>query len=248
MPPKPRLTERPPESEIIFSIDVFTPETMPIDRIAKYIERFAAMVGHGNNVHLMSVDSGSCALRSFADEPAIPKIRERVHRINEGTAPLQAQRARTDLDDLLAEDNAIGQVLLGGQKVIEFPGRNRNPKEEIGPFARPSTMDGSIWSMGGKDETINVQLRNRDLDLKCIVSLSLARKLTSYLFGQKIRLTGIGQWYRTDGRWYMKSLIADDFVVLDESRLEDSLDRIKGIMQGVSPDEFLDAMAELRHG
>ena len=74
---------------------------MPIDRIAKYIERFAAMLGNGNNVHLMSVDSGSCALRSFADEPAIPKIRERVHRINEGTAPLQAQRARTDLDDLL---------------------------------------------------------------------------------------------------------------------------------------------------
>jgi len=159
-------------------------------------------------------------LRAFADDEAIPKVRERARAINDGTAPRSASNARAEADELLALDNTSGRIMLAGEKLIQFPGSKNAPKEEFGPVARPSAIDGAIWSIGGKDETINIQLRDHGQDPKCLVSVALARRLTPYLFGKKVRLSGAGQWYRVDGRWQMKSLVADDFVELDEPPLK----------------------------
>ena len=239
---------KPSPNEIIFIIDGFTPKTMPIDRAAKYLEKFAEMIGQENSVHLMSVDQGSCALRAVADDPPIPKLRERAQAINDGTAPQNAIKARREMDDLLAGDNTSGRVTLGGENLIEFPGTKRSPKEEVGPVPRPSSISGSIWSIGGKDNTVNVHLRNRGQDLKCVVTVDMARRLTPYLFGRNVKLFGIGQWYRVDGVWQMRSMAADDFVELDESPLESSIGRIRELYEGVSAVEFMEAMEDLRHG
>ena len=240
--------KKPSPNDIVFVIDGFTPKTLPLDRAAKYIEKFAELIGCESSVHLIGVDKGSCALRAFADDPALPKLWERVRAINDGSAPRSAIKARADVDELLAFDNTSGRIALAGKNLIEFPGSKRISKEEFGPIARPSTVDGAIWSIGGKDETINVHLRDQGQDLRCVVSIAMARTLTRYLFGRKVRLSGIGQWYRIDGRWQMKHLVVDDFVELDESSLEDSLQRIRGLLEGVDASEFLDTMEELRRG
>ena len=86
-------------NQLILKIDAFTPETMPMDRLAKYIEKFAALLGNESSVHLLSVDRGSCAITAFADDPAIPKIKDRTNRINDGTAPKAAIKARSEIDD-----------------------------------------------------------------------------------------------------------------------------------------------------
>ncbi len=217
-----------------------------MDRLAKYVEKFAALLGSEANVHLLSVEKSSCALRAFADDPAVPKIRDRANRINDGTAPRSALKAKAEMDDLLAQDNAIGEVYIDEQKVIEFPGRRRRVSEEIGPVARRSTIDGQIFSIGGKDETINVQLRNGDNEFRCVVSVELARKLGRYLLGRRVRLTGSGYWYRTDGHWRMASFTAETVSELDESPLGASLERIQAILSDVSPKEFMATMEDLR--
>lgn len=235
-------------NEIVFVIDGFTPKTLPLDRAAQYIEKFAEIIGNQHDVHLLSVDKGSCALRAFAEEPAIPKVRDRIRSVNDGTAPRNALKAQAEVDELLALDNTSGRITLAGENIIEFPGIKKTPTVEFGPIARPSSIDGNIWSIGGKDQTINIQLRDHRQDFKCVVSIALAKKLAPYLFGKKVRLSGVGQWYRIDGTWHMKTLIADDFMELDDSTLENSIDRIRGLLDGVNPTEFLDTMEELRRG
>lgn len=235
-------------NDLILRIDRFTPETIPMDRLAKYMDRFAALLGSETQVHFIGIKRGSCCLVARAEDSALPKIRERVKKSKDGAAPRGALRALSEVDDLLAEDNAVGEVLIGEEKVIEFPGRSRPAKEEIGPVTRKSTIDGQIFSIGGKDETINVHLRNGDREFRCVVSVDLARKLGSYLLAGMIRLSGQGQWYRSDGVWRMASFAADSFVPLDESPLNSSLERIRGILSGVSPAEFMESMEELRNG
>ena len=130
--------------------------------------------------------------------------------------------------------------------MIEFPGRRRAPAEELGPVQRSSSLDGQIYSIGGKDETINVHLRDGANEMKCVVSLDLARRLVPHLFGAHVRLSGSGTWYRMDGSWQMRTFHATDFIVLDVSPLKGTLGTIRKIFDGFSPDEFVSTMSELR--
>jgi hypothetical protein len=247
-PKKTNIKKPAPPNELLLTIDAFTPGTFPMARLAQYVEKFAALLGNEANVHLLSVDGGSCILRAFADEPAIPKIHDRVNKIIDGTAARPAIRAHGEIDDLLAADNAVGEIALGGSKVIEFPGRRRRAKEEIGPVRRTSSMDGHIYSIGGKDETINIHLKDGDSETRCIVSIALARRLTPYLLmPQKVRLIGSGQWYRQDGHWHMRSFTAEDFIPLNESTLTESLARLRASFSDVDPGEFMETMSELRN-
>jgi hypothetical protein len=236
------------EAEITLKIDVFTPETIPMSRLALYLGKFAALLGHHANVHFSDVTSGSTTLRAFSDQPTIPKIKARAQKINDGSASRGAKRAYAELDDLLAEDNAVGEIALSGSKVIEFPGRRRIPSEEIGPVRRPASIDGEVFWIGGKDETINVHLMDREKEFRCVVSVELAKKLARHLRGGKVRLSGEGLWYRTDGLWSMRKFEAESFTVPDERPLRATIDQIRESFSGVRPDEFMATMIDLRRG
>jgi hypothetical protein len=235
-----------PANEVALTIDAFKPATLPMARFAEYVEQFAALLGNESEVHFARVTSGSCVLTALADEPSLPKIRDRANRVKDGTAAAAAARAHTAIDNLLASDNAIGAIYIGGAKVIEFPGRRRSAREEIGPVAKRSTIDGQIFSIGGKDDTINVQLRDGERDLRCVVSIDLARALARHLLGGRLRLSGLGQWYRSDGSWSMKSLVVDSFLELNEATFSAAIDRIGAAFSEVSPEDFMKTMQELR--
>jgi len=85
------------------------------------------------------------------------------------------------IDELLVEDNAIGHVKLAGHNVMEFSGRRRAAQEVFGPVQRSSSVEGQIHSIGGKDETINVLLKDGEREVRCVVSILLARDLGPHL-------------------------------------------------------------------
>ena len=234
------------DNEIRFKLDAFTPKTLPMARLAQYLEKFAALLGNESNVHFIGVDDGSAVCRAYVDDTAIPKIVDRANRIKDGTASRAALKAREEINDLLAEDNSSGDFHLGSRKLIEFPGKLQKAKEEIGPIQRSTTIDGQIFSIGGKDETINVQLRGATGDIRCTVSIPLARRLASHLFGGNVRLSGRGNWYRIDGTWTMKTFCADDFIVLDDIGFVETLSRTRGLLSFMSPEELTSALQELR--
>jgi hypothetical protein len=155
-------------------------------------------------------------------------------------------KAFSEIDDLLAKDNAIGHVALGKRSVIQFPGRLRAAHETVGPVRRNTSVEGQIYSIGGKDDTINVHLQNGDDEIRCVVSVTLARQLGPHLRGRKVRLSGSGMFYRVDGVWQRKTFSATDFIVLDESSLTATLASVQKILTGIDANDFISTMSELR--
>ncbi len=136
------------EQIVSLSIDAFTPGTLSMSRLADYLTPFSAMLGSDANVHFDGVGEGSAILRAHIDVPAAPKVHERVHAVASRTAPKAAMKAFSEIDELLAKDNAVGHVAVAGQNVILFPGRLRAARETIGPVRRSTSVEGQIYSIG----------------------------------------------------------------------------------------------------
>lgn len=231
---------------VLLIIDAFTPDTLPMSRLAEYLKPFAVMLGSEANVHFEGVFVGSATCRAFVEPQDAPKVRERVQGIPSKTAPRSAMKAYNDIDDLLAKDNAIGHVAIDGHNLLEFPGRRRAKQEIIGPVRRSTSIEGQVYSIGGKDETINIHLRNGETELRCEVSIALARKLGPYLLDGTVRLFGHGLWNRIDGEWQMKTFTADDFLLLADSPLQATINSISDAFDGVAADLAASTLLELR--
>jgi hypothetical protein len=231
-------------------IDAFTPDTLPMARLAEYLKQFSELLGHDANVYFDKVEKSSAALAAYSDNTATPKIRERIEKVIEGTAPGLALKSNTTIDDMLLHDNATGFIDLGQSKLLEFPGRKRAPLHKIGPVRRKTILDGQIFQMGGKDETINVHIRNAhkpNETHRCVVAIDLAKRLTPYLWGPTVRLIGEGDWYRTEIGWSMSpnSYAAYDFIPLDDIGLEKAISSVRGLFADLQVDG--DFLERLRH-
>lgn len=125
-----------------FKIDVFTPETIPMERLAQYMLQFAKLLGEPERVHFVDVESGSAVLRARVEDVAIPKVERRITDASRGQGDVVALKALQSLDDMLAEDNAVGQLCDDvGAEIIAFPGRNRAKPLEYGPFREEGVLD-----------------------------------------------------------------------------------------------------------
>lgn len=239
------------KNKIRFVIDAFTPDTLPMSRLAEYLKQFSELLGNDASIHFDKVGKKCAALISYSDATATPKIRQRFEEIIEGTAPKPAIKSNATLYYMLLADNAIGYIDLDESKLIEFPGRKRAPQQRIGPVRRKSIVDGQIFQIGGKDETINVHLRNPERPnetYRCEVSISLARKLAPHFLLGKVRLFGEADWYRNDTSWLMSpnSFSADDFEPLAECGLNKTIQDVRQIFVDVKSDAAL--LERLRHG
>jgi hypothetical protein len=232
--------------EISLVIDRFTPDTLPMVRLAAYMREFATMLGSEERVHFKRLKKGSACLVAFPDEQAAPKVKTRIEEVVDNSAPREAMKASRDIDNLLAADNAIGHVEVDGARVIEFPGRLRPAQEKIGPVRRSASLEGVIYQIGGKDETINVHMRGRDGEIRAEVGIELARRLAPHLLLGKIRMFGEGEWYRVNGKWERHRFTATEFTPLDKHSLPDAMREMQQIFAGIDAEEFAATMAELR--
>jgi hypothetical protein len=77
----------------------YTPATFPMKRLAEYVAAFAKLLGEETNVHFGGVENGSAVLIASVDQPARPKVSDRVRGVRDGTAPKDVLRTFNDLDD-----------------------------------------------------------------------------------------------------------------------------------------------------
>src|SRR5580700_963677 len=132
--PKKRITKV--GTEYRFRIDAYTPDTIPMSRLAEYMAELSRLLGERNAVHFRRLLRGSCVLVQRIDREAVPKVRERVIRVRAGDAPTDATRAYNTINKFLRDDNAIG-VLRDKEAhgvVVRFPGREE--AEEKFPSVR----------------------------------------------------------------------------------------------------------------
>lgn len=214
-------------------IKAFTPETIPMARLAQYMQNLAAMMGHDASVHFDKLKPGSTQLVTRIDLEDEPKVSTHLAQLKRGEGSPEAAKAQTEIDRLLAEDNATGFVYEDddeGAKIIAFPGVTRPKRATFGPFKQEGSLDGVLISVGGADQTVHLQLQNGDIKYTGIdTNRETARRLAKHMY-EPVRVFGTGRWFRDqDGRWLLKNFKVVSYNVLAADDLKDAVDQIREI-------------------
>lgn len=240
-------------NEFTFRIDVFTPDTLPMARLAEYMAAFADLVGHKDTTHFVRLDPGSARLVSRVEDQDVPKVRRRLAVVEGPPAVVGVAKAFKVLDDMLADDNAVGEIINPeGAVIIPFPGRTRPKPLAFPAFRQDGSLDGQIVSVGGRDSTAHVILQDGLITYSHIsLSRDLAREMAQHLYGPKVRLFGSGRWERhSDGAWKLLNFNTDRYEVLDDAPLSQVLADIRSAQgNGLMTDEAIyDELMALRGG
>jgi hypothetical protein len=235
------------ETELVLTLQDFTPTTISMARLSLYMREFSALLGHIEHIHFLSLRDGSCNVAAYVDPVSEPKVEKRLFLLRTNAAPQEARNASKNIDDMLAEDNTAGSLSRNGAKIFDFPGRNR-PKPEIIELARQrECIDGELVLIGGRDETVPVHLfdARQNKHFKCNTSKERAREMAPYLFGAELRVFGESEWKRdASGAWTMKTLWIEKFVVLKQEAVSETVKRLRAI-PGNDWHKFSDPVAEL---
>jgi hypothetical protein len=201
-------------------IDAFTPASIPMSRLAEYMAGFAMLLGYEEHVHFDKLKPGSLTVVSRIEPVAQNKVQRRLDEVRFGTGPKAAMDAFRQIDEKLVADNAVGRIVRGTAKVVDFPGRNQPVESSVGPIIQPGTLDGEVIQVGGRDETINVHIKAGDDVHRCITTKSIARRLAQHIFSAPVRVSGKGIWSRAEsGDWKLHRFDIESFETLDETPL-----------------------------
>jgi hypothetical protein len=231
---KPKKSSNPArrgDREYRFKIDAFTPETMPMARLAEYIRELAAILGEHKSVHLLRIEEGSTALVHAIEREAIPKIRARAEAVRRGDAPRDAQEAYRKVNRFLREDNAtaILRESKTGPKILEFPGRDE--AEDTFPSVNQfGSISAVLIRVGGVGDQIPVLLESEGQQIAgCHTNRHLAKNLAHHLF-EPVRVSGQGYWMRdAEGEWNLNHFRIDSFEPLDGKTLSAALTELRAV-------------------
>jgi hypothetical protein len=236
--------------KLIFYIDAYSPETIPMAKLAEYMADFAALLGKEHGVHFDHLEPGSTTIVTRVEYEDVPKVTTRLNDIRQGTAPKELAQIVAQIDNRLANDNAIGRVLEEGEdgttaELLAFPGRTRPKAQSYGPFTQEGHLDGVLISVGGKDETISLRLQNGDTTYSKIeTTRTIARELGKHLF-EPVRIYGSGRWMReADARWTLLGFRVHRFDVLKTGTLLDTVAALRAV-PGSGWKDIDDPLAEL---
>ena len=232
--------------------EAFTPETLPMARLAEYMADMAALLGEAANVHFVRVEAGSTVLVQDVAHEAHPKVRDRVHAIKHREATIEATRAYDALNGRLAADNATGLLLEDDNlvnhstRVLDFPGATQQVRKiEYGPIAQTAALQGVVIVVGGENDPVPVHLQDNDAVHICRAKRDLAKELACYIFGAPLRVSGKGRWFRNaDGDWSMRSFQIANYEQLQHDRLGAVVTQLREV-QG-APEGRADTLEMLR--
>ncbi|WP_315825996.1 MULTISPECIES: hypothetical protein [unclassified Bradyrhizobium] len=214
-----------------FKIDAYTPATIPMGRLAQYMNELAILLGERDSVHFRGLTKGSTILNARVDREAAPKVHDRMVAVRAGDANADAQRAFNALNTLLRADNAVGvlrDAAPRGAVVIRFPGRELT--EEKLTVRQQGSIDGFVTGVRGKDATIHVTLQSEGRQISgCETTRAIAKQLGAKLF-EPVRLFGRGRWVREgDGEWTLEHFRIESIEPLQDASLADALAALRDI-------------------
>lgn len=216
--------------EYRFIIDAYSPETLPMSRLAEYMADLALLLGSADRVHFVRLEAGSTVLVQRVEPEVELEVRSRMRGLADNTAPIDATRAYKALNRRLADDDATGSLLEGGAEVIPFPGRDQPQPLTFGAFNQPGVLDGVLIRIGGQGDTVPAHMRDGEVIHMCQATRDMARQLAVHLYGPTLRVQGEGRWEReADGGWLMKRFNIVQFEELDDAPLGDVVERLRSV-------------------
>jgi hypothetical protein len=220
---------------LTFHIGAFTPETMPLARLAEYMGDLAALLGKEHAVHFLGLAPGSTRLNARVEVQDVPKVMIRLSDLHRGNAAKEIVRIFEQIDERLANDNAVGWIAdaraaSGEPEILSFPGRDRQKQKIYGPFTQEGHLDGVLISVGGRDDPAALQLQSGTVFYTgCEADRVLARQLAKHL-DEPIRIHGKGRWRReNNGRWTLVSFKVQRFEVFEETSLAAAVQSLRSI-------------------
>lgn len=207
--------------EITFRIDSWTPETIPMERLGEYLVELGRLYGESASVHFKKLKRGSTVIVSAVSEPAVPKVEKRLAQARQVQAPADVVRTYRRIDQMLAEDNAVGAVRFGRSNVVPFPGREREKPVDYSLVREEGFIEGELVRLGGIDKSVHLQLQDGEtLYTNIVTNRETARELGRLIFGPVVRLWGAGAWRRAaEGTWALDSFKVGRFEVLSDRDL-----------------------------
>ncbi len=234
-------------TEYRFRIDAYTPDTMPMARLAEYLAELATILGEPTAVHLVRLEPGSTVLVHEIEHEAVPKVRERANSVRRGSGPRDAIRAYHTINKLLRADNGVGVLQEKEAEIIKFPGREET-EEQFTAIRQRGSIDGVILRVGGPQKYVPVLLQAEDQQIAgCWANRPVAKELAQKLF-EPVRLFGRGRWNRdADGIWNLDQFIIEGFEPLRDEPLSETLGRLRAIPISWGDSPYTD-LKMIRHG
>lgn len=209
--------------EFRFTIDGYTPETLPMARLAEYLSQLATLFGEKQAVHFTTGEPDGAVPLIRVEADALPRVRDRLSAVGRGEGPVEAMRAYRSINERLRLDDTSA-TLTGsrGADVLPFPGKD--DAAELRHVRQLGSIDGEVIRVGGQGDDVRVILRAEDAILtEILASRPVAKALARHLF-EPVRLHGLGRWSRRrDGRWVLEGLKVERFDVLLDDTLTEAL-------------------------
>lgn len=216
-------------SDYEFKISAYSPDTIPMSRLAEYMGALADLLGEKERVHFDRLKTGSMVLAAKVEEVARPKVKRHLSETRSADQADGRYKIVVRLNSMLREDNAEGSLTSGPAEIIRFPGRHLAIPEEIGPIRKHTEVCGVLVRIGGKDRTVHAHVVDAEgRDWACVLDRDLARRLALCLFGNPVLLIGDGRWKRTaEGTWDLVSFRAKAFESVQDQTLTESVASIR---------------------
>ncbi len=238
------------DKRFLFYIDAYSPESIPMAKLAEYMADFATLLGRDNAVHFAGIEKGSTKIAARVEFVDIPKVTDRLSDLRRGNPTKDTAKIFAQIDTRLLNDNAVGRVYAEDRhgkpsELLAFPGRARQKAQIYGPFNQDGHLDGLLISVGGRDETISLRLQNGEtIYSNCDTTRTIARELGKHLF-EPVRVHGVGRWLRgIDGQWALLRFRVHRFEVLGIQSLRDTVTTLRAV-QGSGWKELNDPITEL---
>ena len=201
-------------------IKAYTPETIPMARLAQYMQNLATLLGHDTAVHFDTLKPGSTQLVTKIDHEDVPKVASHLAQVKRGEGSTEATKAQTEIYE--DEDQTA--------EIIAFPGVTRPKPTTFGPFNQEGSLDGILISVSGADQTVHLQLQNGEIKYTGIdTNRETARRLAKHMY-EPVRVFGTGRWLRDqEGTWVLKKFKVESYNVLAADDLKDAIDQMRQI-------------------
>lgn len=212
--------------ELTLYLDDLTPGQLSMKRLAEYLRALSILYGAEDAVHFDAVKTGSAQLQAYVDDKFYPDIINQVREVSGGLGSKKAISAYEKISELMVQDRTGGSLRSGGAKIFQFP--KVNLTEPPLRLVKPSSIQGRLYSVGGKDDTIPVRIEGSDGEtLNCETGIDVAERLAQVLF-KPVRVHGDGEWERrSDGSWKLIKLKVTSFTKLEDISFKEAVAKLK---------------------
>ena len=216
-------------------IDAYTPNTIPMARLAEYLQQLSNLFGEKERVHFSGLEAGSTRLLCAVECEAAFMVRQNVAGAPLGDESSEPTRAYKQINKMLRENSTDAELYRNGAKVLSFPGNQALLLSKLGPFTQDLIKEGMLVRIGGRDASAHATLEDSDGGTWSFeVTRELARQLAAYLFGNPVRLIGQGRCLRDEnGEWQYSGLRASRFEPLDAASLAEVVNGIRRHSAGI---------------